>query len=207
MTQYLINNLGTFDKYTPESGDTTKGYAKRESDGVDFATFTANPANFDPYSVKMMLATASVYPGTPAILTTTGAVSFDATALIYSTYSPATFTLIEVLDYVGYDPALDFQSHGFDITSTPGSAIVTPPPAGVLAPPSGRSLLPVFKRSTTLEAATIETILGTFSPRDRRLLDMNYALSTSDPLFQQLASLFIAAFGRPRAQVLLSSSL
>jgi hypothetical protein len=203
--QFTFNSFGTFNQYTPTSGDTSKMYLKRSTDGVDFYEFISIPGNRTPNSLLMVLSPYYNYVNTPTfhevlayympLLTT-----FQSN-VVWPTYNPTSFFFGEITNFVGYDPGSYFLNTHLDTTTTPGSIIATP--QSTLPPADGTHHLgDVFIRATDEEAATAETILSGLTPRQKRIVELNDLL-TSDPIFQALATQFVTSFGQPRAQVLL----
>jgi hypothetical protein len=200
---YTINNLGTFNKYTPASAPNSyNGYYKRAADNADLGTFLANPANFSsPYSLKILLVVQGSIVGPysgPSL-----AVAYDAATLPVppSAAGVSTVFLIEVLDYVGYDQLSAFSNTSFDLDTTPGKAIVTQPYPYVYS----HALLPVWQRVTSFEAQVLEMeVLASLELRDRKILELSVSMQSTDPLFQRFAAAAVAAFGPARAQVLLA---
>lgn len=202
MATYHINNLGTFNQYTPASGDTSKQYFKRSTDNVDLYTFVQDPANFTPGSVKIlaMAYTSYDYSAQKSVLqyyTPYAGIKFDISDLVIFGAGSSPLTLLEVTDYTGFEPYSEFS-----LTQIKPDLTTVIRPYGSPTPGTHKLGL-AFKRATDAEAATIETILAGLPPRDQRVAEL-LDLTLTDAVFQELVTAFVSAFGLPRAQVLLA---
>lgn len=194
---YTIVNHGSWLPYTQDAVLSPEGhplvpagtvFCRRESDGVDWYDFSRTEGSFAEGSVLIACLKTELGYITQGVFT-------DPQRMF-----PQNQMLIEVQGWEGEKPHNEFGLRVFDPEALTFSEIPVP------VQPVITYKKDIWLRATDGEAETIEQVLAQQTTRKQRIYAEAQYLDHTDPLFAELLTGFVTAFGEERAGQLLAGS-